>query len=147
MNLNCRKTLHCYSNVYKIVLLENLFAGTLVKYIFKKGKIHPQLPYLLKCQLRPFPHIWHLNVWGCFNFTYKALNQTSPNQSALNWTLQSKTKACTTKSSHVNEPEKTAQLKVTETIFSFMTMSIIFSFKKQDTSESSCVSIFRLRST
>jgi len=118
MNLNCRKTLHYYSSVHKIVLLENLFAGNLVKYIFKKWKIHSQLPYLLKCKLRLFLYIWHLNVRGL------------PNQIALNWTLQSKTKACITKWSHVNEPEKTAQLKVTETIFSYMTMSIILSFKK-----------------
>jgi hypothetical protein len=50
MNLNYRETLQSYTGVCKIVLLVNLFPGTPIKYIFKKWKIHPQLPYLFKTQ-------------------------------------------------------------------------------------------------
>ena len=125
MNLNCRKTLHCNSSAHKIVLLENLSAGTLIKYILKKWKIHPQLPQLLKCKMRIFPQIWRFNVQGCLKFKYEALNQTTPNEISLNWTLQSQTKACIAKSSSVNEPAKRAQLMVTDTTFSFVTVSII----------------------
>jgi hypothetical protein len=35
-------------------------------------------------------------MWGHLKFTYEALNQTTPNQIALNRTMQSQSKACVT---------------------------------------------------
>jgi len=39
---------------------------------------------------------WHLDMWGCHKFSYKALNQNAPN-----YTMQNQTKACIAKSCEI----------------------------------------------
>jgi hypothetical protein len=62
---------------------------------------HPvlQVLYWLLCKTRFFSDIWCLNIWGCLKFVYKVLNQTAPNQIAMQQTMRRQTKACITKSS------------------------------------------------
>jgi len=70
-----------------------------------------------------------------------------PNWFTRNQTMWSQTKACITKSSCINKRLKRAQLKLTDTILVFGTLSNIYFLKKYDVSEASSASVFRQRST
>jgi hypothetical protein len=50
---------------------------------------------------------------------YEVLNQTKPNQIALNWAMWRQTKAGVSKWSYVNKTEKRARLKLSDAFFFF----------------------------
>jgi len=80
------------------------------------------------------------------HLNYEVPNWTVPNRNTLNWILWSQTKVCIAKSWCVNKREDRARLKVTDTIFCFVTFPVVEFLKKHDRSEAGLVSIFRLRS-
>jgi len=60
---------------------------------------------------------------------HEALNLTMPNHITLNWIVQNQTKACVVKSSCINKRGNRVQLKLTDTIFFFGSLSIILFWK------------------
>jgi len=89
---------HSQYHIYK--LYQNTGDGANTVYVeYYVCNSHDSTTLLLECKMRFFPEIWNLNMWSQLKFVSKARNWTMPNQIALNWTMQSQTKACITKSS------------------------------------------------
>jgi hypothetical protein len=58
-------------------------------------------------------------MWGYLKFMYEVLHQTVQSGTALNWNIQSKTKACIAKMPFADKRDNTAWLKLIDTIFFF----------------------------
>ena len=131
-------------------------------------------PYLLKRKTRFFFNIWLWNMWDHLKFTYEAMNQIAMNWTMRSQTkayiAKSSCEICTLLRYHAEKSgssiptfwdkllvpsprvkkskrENTAQLKLTETIFFFETLSIIQFFKGAHCFRSQVCFHFQARST
>ena len=69
-------------------------------------------------------------MWGRLKFMYEVPHLTAQNGIALNWYMQSKTKACIANMPCADKTDNTAWLKLTDTNFFLRTLFIIQFFKE-----------------